>query len=67
MIKESSIEIPIQINGKLKGRITVSADASEDEVKKAVNSYEKISTYLKDKQVVKFIYVKNKIVTIVVK
>lgn len=67
MIKESSIEIPIQINGKLKGRITVSADAPEDEVKKAVNSDEKISAYLKDKQVVKFIYVKNKIVTIVVK
>jgi leucyl-tRNA synthetase len=67
MIKESSIEIPIQINGKLKGRITVSADAPEDEVEKAVNSDEKISAYLKDKQVVKFIYVKNKIVTIVVK
>jgi leucyl-tRNA synthetase len=67
MIKESSIEIPIQINGKLKGRITVSADVPEDEVKKAVNSDEKISAYLKDKQVVKFIYVKNKIVTIVIK
>ncbi|MDR2811528.1 MAG: leucine--tRNA ligase [Endomicrobium sp.] len=67
MIKESSIEIPIQVNGKLKRRITVSADANEDEVKKAAISDEKISAYLKDKQVVKFIYVKNKIVTIVVK
>ncbi|MDR1662952.1 MAG: leucine--tRNA ligase [Endomicrobium sp.] len=67
MVKDSSIEIPIQINGKLKGKITISADASEIEVNKAVNSDEKISNYLKDKQIVKFTYVKNKIVTIVVK
>jgi leucyl-tRNA synthetase len=67
MIKESSIELPVQINGKLKGKITISADATEDEVKKAINSDKKIAIYLKGKQLVKFIYIKDKIVTIVIK
>jgi leucyl-tRNA synthetase len=67
MIKESSVELPVQINGKLKGKIIVSVDSSEEEVKKAVNLNEKIALQLKNKQIFKFIYVKNKIVTIVVK
>ncbi|GHT53824.1 leucine--tRNA ligase [Endomicrobiia bacterium] len=67
MIKESSIELPVQINGKLKGKIVVSADALENEVKNIINSDNKVMAYLKNKHVVKFIYVKNKIVTIVVK
>jgi leucyl-tRNA synthetase len=67
MIKESLVELPVQINGKLKGRITISTDAAENEARNAVNSNEKISNLLKNKQIVKFIYVKNKIVTIVLK
>ncbi|GHT59001.1 leucine--tRNA ligase [Endomicrobiia bacterium] len=67
MIKEPSIELPVQINGKLKGKIVVSADALENEVKNIINSDNKVMAYLKNKHVVKFIYVKNKIVTIVVK
>ncbi|GHT47174.1 leucine--tRNA ligase [Endomicrobiia bacterium] len=67
MIKESSIELPVQINGKLRGKIVVSADALESEVKNIINSDDKVMAYLKNKHVVKFIYVKNKIVTIVVK
>jgi leucyl-tRNA synthetase len=67
MIEESSVELPVQINGKLKGRIIVLVDSPEDEVKKAVNLDEKIALQLKNKQILKFIYVKNKIVTIVIK
>ncbi|GHT38233.1 leucine--tRNA ligase [Endomicrobiia bacterium] len=67
MMKESSIELPVQINGKLRGKIVVSADALENEVKNIINSDDKVMAYLKNKHVVKFIYVKNKIVTIVVK
>ncbi|MDR2426959.1 MAG: leucine--tRNA ligase [Endomicrobium sp.] len=66
-LKRDIIELPVQINGKLKGRITVSAESGEDEVKKSVLSDERISQSLKDKQIVKFIYVKNKIITLVIK
>jgi len=35
---EDSIEIPVQINGKLRGRVTVPAGASEDEIKRAARA-----------------------------
>ncbi|MCL2799098.1 MAG: leucine--tRNA ligase [Endomicrobia bacterium] len=66
-IKQNEIEIPVQINGKLKGRITVASDSDEEQVRKQIENDEKISQQLKDKQIIKFIYVKDKIVTIVVK
>ncbi|MDR3275046.1 MAG: leucine--tRNA ligase [Endomicrobium sp.] len=67
IIETSYIELPVQINGRLKGKIMVPVQIDEDEVKKTVNTNGKIAPYLKDKQIIKFIYVKNKIVTIVVK
>ncbi|MDR3092497.1 MAG: class I tRNA ligase family protein, partial [Endomicrobium sp.] len=67
MTKESSVELPVQINGKLKGKIIVAMDVVEEEVKKIIEADNKIAAQLKDKQIVKFIYVKNKIVAIVVK
>ncbi|MDR3256522.1 MAG: leucine--tRNA ligase [Endomicrobium sp.] len=67
MIKQSSVELPVQINGKLKGKVIISVESSEDEVKKIVEADEKIALQLKDKQIIKFIYVKNRIITIVVK
>ncbi|MDR3071176.1 MAG: leucine--tRNA ligase [Endomicrobium sp.] len=67
MMKQSSIEMPVQINGKLKGRIVVSTNADENEIRRVIKGDNKIALQLKDKQIVKFIYVVNKIVTIVVK
>ncbi|MDR3253680.1 MAG: leucine--tRNA ligase [Endomicrobium sp.] len=67
MIETSYIELPVQINGRLKGKIMVPVQIDEDEVKKNVQTNEKIAPHLKDKHIIKFIYVKNKIVTIVVK
>ncbi|MCL1971578.1 MAG: leucine--tRNA ligase [Endomicrobia bacterium] len=66
-IKQDTIEIPVQINGKVRGKIFISAEAGEEDVKKIVLADEKTAQNLKDKQLVKFIYVKNKIVTLVVK
>ncbi|MDR1195644.1 MAG: leucine--tRNA ligase [Endomicrobium sp.] len=67
LIERDIVEIPVQINGKLKGKIIVSVESGEDEVKKIVMSDEKISQNLAGKQIIKFIYVKNKIVTLVIK
>ncbi|MDR2191999.1 MAG: leucine--tRNA ligase [Endomicrobium sp.] len=66
-IKQDNVELPVQINGKIRGKIIVSADASEEDVKNAAQADEKISPQLKDKRIIKFIYVKARIVTIVVK
>ena len=64
---EDKIEIPVQINGKLKATISINRDADQDEVKQAVNANETIKNAIAGKNVVKEIYVKNKIYNIVVK
>jgi len=66
-IKEDSIEIPVQINGKIRGKIIINDGASQEAVKQIIDSDEKIQKNLEGKTVVKFIYVQNKIATLVVK
>lgn len=62
---DDEIELPIQINGKLKNTVNILLDSDEETVKKIV--HEKIPHLLEGKQIVKEIYVKNKIYNIVVK
>jgi leucyl-tRNA synthetase len=64
---EEEIEIPVQINGKLRGRVVVPADASDDQVKQAALADEKAQAAVKGKQVVKVIVVPKKLVNIVVR
>ena len=67
LAKEDEIEIPVQVNGKLRGRIVVSADAPEDAVRARAQADEKISASIAGKQVVKVIVVPGKLVNIVVR
>ena len=64
---EDSIEIPVQINGKVKATIQISKDAIENEVKAIVHENSNIQNQLKDKTIVKEIYIPNKIYNIVIK
>ncbi|MBR3132527.1 MAG: leucine--tRNA ligase [Clostridia bacterium] len=64
---EDEIEIPVQINGKVKAVVTAPKGASQDEVKAIVDGNESISKLLDGKTVVKEIYVGGKIYNIVVK
>jgi leucyl-tRNA synthetase len=67
LAKEEEIEIPVQINGKLRSVVTVSADADEPTIRQAGTSNEKIASLLTGKQIVKVIVVPKKLVNIVVK
>jgi leucyl-tRNA synthetase len=67
LAKEDEIEIPVQINGKLRARITVPADASEEAVHTSALAEEKIKAAMAGKQVVKVIIVPLKLVNIVVR
>jgi len=62
---DDTITLPIQINGKLRGTVTIVVDENEGLVKEKV--HEAISSKLDNKNIVKEIYVKNKIYNIVVK
>ena len=58
--------IVIQVNGKLRSRITVDATLSEEEIKEKALSDGQISPWLKDKEVRKVIYVPGRLINIVV-
>ena len=64
---DDEIEIPVQINGKLKAVVLVSKEATQEEIKKVVDNNETIQNILNGKQVIKEIYVKGKIYNIVIK
>ncbi|GAB6076345.1 leucine--tRNA ligase [Desulfurobacterium crinifex] len=66
-LKVEEIEIPVQVNGKVRGKITIPADANEETVREFALSNEKIKKYTEGKNIVKFIYVKGRLVNIVVK
>jgi leucyl-tRNA synthetase len=67
LAKEEEIEIPVQINGKLRSRIIVPADASEELVRERALADEKIKAAVAGKQIVKVIIVPGKLVNIVVR
>lgn len=62
-----NVEIAIQVNGKVRSRMNISVDMTEDEVKQAVLNDQKLKSLLDGKEIVKFVYVKNRLVNIVVK
>ena len=63
---ETTKEYPISVNGKLRTTISISLDISQDEVEKIVLSNEVIQKWLEGKPHKKIIYVKNKMVNVVV-
>jgi leucyl-tRNA synthetase len=65
-LKEEEVEIPVQINGKVRGRLRVNVDISEDEVRQKVLSEEVFSGYLGSGDIKRLIYVPGRIVNIVV-
>ncbi len=67
MCIESEIEVPVQINGKVRGRVKVAADAAEDAVLVAARNDEHVARHLENKTLVKQQYVPGRILTIVVK
>jgi leucyl-tRNA synthetase len=67
LAKEDEIEIPVQINGKLRSLVRVPADASEEVLRAAALADEKIQAGIAGKQIVKVIVVPGKLVNIVVR
>jgi leucyl-tRNA synthetase len=62
---EETITLPIQINGKVRGRITVPADADEATIKERALAEPNVRRHLEGKQIVKIIVPKRKLVSIV--
>ena len=67
LLKEDTIEIPVQVNGKLRGRIVVAAGADQAAMEAAARADEKIAELLAGKTIVKTILVPGKMVNFVVR
>jgi leucyl-tRNA synthetase len=65
-LKQDTITIAIQVNGKLRSDVKVPADATEDMIVEAAKKEPKASGYLKDQKIRKTIYVPGRLVNFVV-
>ncbi|MFO1500413.1 MAG: hypothetical protein U1G07_18860 [Verrucomicrobiota bacterium] len=63
---ESTVEMAVQVNGKVRDRITLSADASEEEIKTAALASDKVTPFLEGKTIKKIIVVGRRLVNIAV-
>ena len=64
---ESTVEIAVQINGKVKATVAVGIDEDEASVKEKAHAVESVKALLDGKNIVKEIYVKGRILNIVAK
>lgn len=64
---EDVINLPIQINGKLRANVDIEKDEDEESIKQKIYKNEKVKVYTEGKSIVKEIYVPNRIYNIVVK
>jgi len=67
LAKEDEIEIPVQVNGKLRGKVVVAAGTPDDTVRELALADEKVKVFTDGKQIAKVIIVPGKLVNIVVK
>ncbi|MEI6668092.1 MAG: leucine--tRNA ligase [Acidobacteriota bacterium] len=64
--KADQVVVPVQVNGKLRGRITVPADCSEEDIRAEALADSAVAAYIHGKTVKKVIVAKGKLVSIVV-
>lgn len=64
---EDVIELPVQVNGRVRATITVERDISEDDLKEIVKKEQNVLNHTKDKEIIKEIYIPGRIYNIVVK
>jgi len=67
LARQEELEIPLQVNGKLRSRILASAEVTEDELRAAAIADEKVRGFIDGHQVVKVIVVPQRLVNVVIK
>ncbi len=66
-LTEDSYEMVVQVNGKVRGKITVDNDVTEDQMKSLAKDIDNVKKYIEEKEILKEIVVPKKLVNIVVK
>jgi leucyl-tRNA synthetase len=66
LLKADVLEIPVQVNGKVRGKVEVPADAAEADVIAIARADDNVARYLADRTIRRSIYVRGRIVNFVV-
>jgi len=67
MLKTSEIQIVVQVNGKLRGKIKISAELEKQQILEKAKQEENVAKFLADKEIIKEIVVPGKLINFVVK
>jgi leucyl-tRNA synthetase len=67
LVKEEEVTLVIQVNGKVRDKVTVPVSITEAEAKELALASERIKAYVKDNNIAKIIYVPQRLVNIVVR
>jgi leucyl-tRNA synthetase len=67
LAKEDLIEIPVQVNGKLRGHLQVALGTGKEELERLAFAIEKVKPFVEGKQVAKIVVVPDRLVNIVIK
>jgi leucyl-tRNA synthetase len=65
--REDAVELAVQVNGKVRGRITVPREAAEDDIRRLALAEPKVKEHLDGKQVLKAVVVPGRLVSLVVR
>jgi leucyl-tRNA synthetase len=66
-LEESVLEIPVQVNGKVRGKIRVAKDAAKETIITLGQEETNVASHLEGKTIVKTVYVPEKLLNFVVK
>ena len=67
IIIDEDINLVVQINGKKREVLKIKRDIKEEEVLNIIHDNDRIQNYIKDKKIIKKIFVKNKIINLIIK
>lgn len=66
-LKEELVTIVVQVNGKLRATFDMPVNCSKEDVEKKAFAHEKVQSFIKDKKILKTIYLPNRLINLVVR
>jgi leucyl-tRNA synthetase len=66
LAKDDEVEVPVQVNGKLRGKLTVPTGTAQEELVKLAHAEPGVAQHLDGKRIVKIVYVPDKLLNFVV-
>ena len=67
LTEEVEVEVVVQVNGKVRGKVFVKSDMSDEDVKKSAKEIDNVKRYLEGHEIIKEIVVPKKLVSFVIK